>query len=83
MLETVLTPALAEFLKAYGLAGIVILALCWVCKTLYLRNCEIQDRRLEDAKELRAVLEAATAAKVANTLTIEKLADLVSRRAMQ
>lgn len=78
MLE-MLSPALAKFLEQNGFSAIVIVVLSWTVYSLYKRNCLIQDQRLADYRTMQTFLEAATVAKVAQTITLEKLADLISR----
>lgn len=74
-----LTAPLEKFLETNGLAAIVIVALGLTVRSLYRRNCDLQDRRIDEQKEVRGFLEASTAAKVANTMTMDRLVDLITR----
>lgn len=50
-MEQSLTDFIIEVLKAYGLAGLVILALGWFCIKLYNRNQELNDSLNDLGKE--------------------------------
>lgn len=64
-----LGPALIEF----GLPGIIIAALGWACWRLYLRVNELQDKRVEDTREVVETINS-------NTVAFKELATLIRDR---
>ena len=59
-----------------GLQGVVILALGWVCVSLYKRLQEIQDKRIADAQEYAKGLTQAMQAVRENTEAVERVAEM-------
>lgn len=72
--------ALLPILGQFGLPGIVIFALFWAVKTLYERNRELQDKRVEDLGSLKDVMYESSGALKEQTRTLEGLSDLIKQQ---
>lgn len=52
----------SQIMLGYGLQGVVMVALGYTTRKLYLRNCALTDARLADATAQTTALNASTAA---------------------
>lgn len=68
--------SVAELLKL-GFAGVIIVALAWVAWRLWSRVETLQDKRVEDAQKLTALVEANTVSREKHTAAIESLTELM------
>lgn len=67
----------AHIVLGYGLPGVIILVLLFALRTLYMRNCSLQDARVTDAQTQTTALNANTNAlnRITDALLSAKLSN--------